>query len=213
MRIFAHRGFHTQGAIENTLPAFEQACQLGVDGIETDLRLSSDGIVVLIHNRCAPDGTPVSCLTHADLQHRLGYDVPRLEEVLDRVWPICWNLEIKTADVLAVAIPIIAQSPHRDFLLSSFVHDVCIAAVDALDFPGAYLAAHRPASDDDLPQRRHFLDAIVWDYEIASSDLLDRCARLGRTTIVYGATAKSEHIGLLNTECSAIITDYPEYLL
>ena len=42
MLILAHRGFHA-GQPENTMGAFEAARKLGVDGIETDVRLSADG--------------------------------------------------------------------------------------------------------------------------------------------------------------------------
>ena len=45
----AHRGA-SAAAPENTLAAFELAAKLGADAIETDLRLTSDGQVVAIHD-------------------------------------------------------------------------------------------------------------------------------------------------------------------
>lgn len=45
----AHRGAST-AAPENTLAAFELAARLGANAIETDLRLTSDGRVVAIHD-------------------------------------------------------------------------------------------------------------------------------------------------------------------
>jgi glycerophosphoryl diester phosphodiesterase len=48
-KIFAHRGA-SKYAPENTMPAFELACQMKADGIETDVQLSKDGIPVLIHD-------------------------------------------------------------------------------------------------------------------------------------------------------------------
>ena len=47
--IFAHRGASV-GAPENTLAAFELALTQGADGIELDVKLSSDGHVVVIHD-------------------------------------------------------------------------------------------------------------------------------------------------------------------
>ncbi|MBC7878393.1 MAG: glycerophosphodiester phosphodiesterase [Anaerolineales bacterium] len=47
--IFAHRGDFAH-APENTLPAFEQALQKGVDGVELDVKLTSDGHVIVIHD-------------------------------------------------------------------------------------------------------------------------------------------------------------------
>ena len=46
----AHRGLWRPGeAVENSLAAFEKACQAGY-GIELDVRLSSDGEVVVFHD-------------------------------------------------------------------------------------------------------------------------------------------------------------------
>lgn len=47
--IIAHRGARNL-APENTLPAFRRAIELGAEGIEFDVLLSSDGIPVVTHN-------------------------------------------------------------------------------------------------------------------------------------------------------------------
>jgi len=49
MKIIAHRGFSARYP-ENTLLAFQKALEAGVDGIETDVRLSADREVVLFHD-------------------------------------------------------------------------------------------------------------------------------------------------------------------
>jgi glycerophosphoryl diester phosphodiesterase len=46
---FAHRGLHGKGAAENSLTAFKRAVESGV-GIELDVRLSSDGELVVFHD-------------------------------------------------------------------------------------------------------------------------------------------------------------------
>lgn len=46
---YAHRGLHGNGVPENSLEAFELACQAGF-GIELDVQLSSDGEVVVFHD-------------------------------------------------------------------------------------------------------------------------------------------------------------------
>ncbi|NOQ49245.1 MAG: glycerophosphodiester phosphodiesterase, partial [Nitrosomonadaceae bacterium] len=50
MLVIAHRGYHAK-FIENTPAAFEAAVVPGVDGIETDVRISRDESIVLIHDR------------------------------------------------------------------------------------------------------------------------------------------------------------------
>ena len=47
--VTAHRGFSGRYP-ENTLPAFEKALELGVDIIEFDVRESSDGALVILHD-------------------------------------------------------------------------------------------------------------------------------------------------------------------
>ncbi len=52
-KIWAHRGasgWDVQYAPENTMPAFERAVKMGADGIETDVQLTKDGVLVLAHD-------------------------------------------------------------------------------------------------------------------------------------------------------------------
>ncbi len=48
-KIISHRGANFY-APQNTLPAFEKAVDMGVDGFETDVHLTKDGVPVLCHN-------------------------------------------------------------------------------------------------------------------------------------------------------------------
>lgn len=49
MKIFAHRGVSSSYP-ENTLPAFEAAAKLNVDGIELDVQRTKDGVLVVNHD-------------------------------------------------------------------------------------------------------------------------------------------------------------------
>jgi glycerophosphoryl diester phosphodiesterase len=70
--ILGHRGASAL-APENTLAAFSRAISDGADGIEFDVRLSRDGIPVVIHDanlkRTASLDRPVSEMTAAELQN------------------------------------------------------------------------------------------------------------------------------------------------
>ncbi|MBR6679822.1 MAG: glycerophosphodiester phosphodiesterase [Clostridia bacterium] len=46
---YAHRGLHGNGIPENSLAAFEKACEAGY-GIELDVQLSRDGVVMVFHD-------------------------------------------------------------------------------------------------------------------------------------------------------------------
>lgn len=69
--ILGHRG-SSASAPENTLAAFARAINDGADGIEFDVRLSRDGVPVVIHDatlkRTGREDRAVSSLTAAELQ-------------------------------------------------------------------------------------------------------------------------------------------------
>ena len=89
---FAHRGLHGEGRAENSLSAFRAACDAGF-GIELDVRLSSDGEMVIFHDdtltRVAGIDKRVDALTLAELRECRLSDtedtVPTLREVLELV--------------------------------------------------------------------------------------------------------------------------------
>lgn len=82
--VFAHRGGSTLGQ-ENTITAFDRGLAAGADGLELDVQLSRDGIVVIHHDRVlgrTNRGTgPVRDRTAGELA---AFDVPTLGGVLER---------------------------------------------------------------------------------------------------------------------------------
>jgi len=95
MRILAHRGAHepeTPGVRANTLGAFRAARELGADGVELDVRLTRDGVLVVHHDPAPPGGAPIAGLTASELP---GW-IPSLAAALDACasLPVV-NVEIK----------------------------------------------------------------------------------------------------------------------
>ncbi|KPJ63387.1 MAG: hypothetical protein AMS15_00430 [Planctomycetes bacterium DG_23] len=94
----AHRGWSAEFP-ENTLSAFRAACELGVDMVEVDVRLTNDGELVAMHDREVSRTTngkgSVSQLTLKQIKSLdagswfdkrfSGEKVPTLKEVLDVV--------------------------------------------------------------------------------------------------------------------------------
>jgi len=89
---FAHRGLHGPGAPENSLAAFRAAVDAGA-GVECDVRLSSNGGVIVFHDHdlqrlCASgltiEATPAALLMG---QRLLGTNehIPSLHQLLDLV--------------------------------------------------------------------------------------------------------------------------------
>jgi glycerophosphoryl diester phosphodiesterase len=124
--VYAHRG----GAAlrpENTIAAFDNGLSLGADGLEFDVRLSRDGVVVVHHDATLERttngrGSLAACtadeLAHADAAHWFapadrprakgsdvsypyrgqGHGIPRLQQVLSRYPGVPLIIELKVND-------------------------------------------------------------------------------------------------------------------
>ena len=111
IRIAGHRG-HSVGAPENTLSAFRKAYELGGTGVtcETDLAITSDGELILMHDETVDRTTNghglVQDLSYAEImkldagswfaQEYVGESVPRLKDALQlaRELGIIYQLKI-----------------------------------------------------------------------------------------------------------------------
>ncbi len=103
-----HRG--AKGYVsENTFFSFQKALDLGVDGIELDVHLSSDEKVMIIHDETIDRTTSgkgfVNHFTSSELNH---FGIPTLAEVLDLIDKKCFvNIEIKDENATKYVLDII----------------------------------------------------------------------------------------------------------
>jgi glycerophosphoryl diester phosphodiesterase len=89
VRLYAHRGSPGPSSVENTLPAVSACLLDGADGVEVDLRLSADGVLVVCHDptlrRITGTRLAVATSTWEELRVAsacVGVPVTRVEEVL-----------------------------------------------------------------------------------------------------------------------------------
>lgn len=213
MLVLAHRGYHA-GLPENTLAAFAAAQRLGVDGIETDVRLSVDGKPVIMHDRVTPAGRAVSAITHREIEEDCGHAVPLLAEIFDAAPALLWNIEIKRPEAWPVAAPILKQfQKTRRILVSSFRHDVVYQCAAELEVDCALLIASRPLDVDAImagcaAQPR--IQSIVWDYNIIDEKILQAVTARGWNNYVYGAHTPDEHAYCGTLHLRGLITDHPQ---
>lgn len=139
-KVIAHRGASADHP-ENTVEAFVGAKEQGADGIELDVRLSADDVLVLHHDAHLSDGRMVREVLSTDLPER----VPSLAEALEATDPLFTNIELKNlrsdpdydaAEGLSIAVAglIAAFEAHERVLVSSFDIDAVlrIRATDPL---------------------------------------------------------------------------------
>src|SRR3954447_9031262 len=103
MRIIGHRGARNIWA-ENSLSGFRNVCGLGVDAVELDVHLSSDGELMVIHDplldRTTDHKGPLGrmsrdALRQVKLIDTLDETIPTLPDVLDVFAPTGIELEIE----------------------------------------------------------------------------------------------------------------------
>jgi glycerophosphoryl diester phosphodiesterase len=114
--VFAHRGGSAL-APENTIAAFDNGLALGADGLELDVHLSRDGVVVVHHDRLLDRTTalrgPVAERTADELRRAR---VPTLAEVLARYAGVRLIIEMKVnrPDLAAATIDVIRRADAVD---------------------------------------------------------------------------------------------------
>ncbi len=137
----AHRG----GAIEhleNTRPAFEACVALGYRYLETDVRVTADGVPVVFHDatldRVTDRSGRIDQLPWSEVATaRIGGREPilRLDELLG-AWPdVRFNLDIKAAGVLAPLVRTVRRLRVADRICLGSFSDARLAAARRLFGP------------------------------------------------------------------------------
>ena len=142
----AHRG----GAIEhleNTFPAFQACVEMGYRYLETDVRVTADGVLAVFHDptleRVTDRSGRIDTLPWSEVSKaRIGGREPilRLEDLLG-AWPdVRFNLDIKAAGVLAPLVRLVRRLAIVDRICLGSFSDARIAAARRLFGPSVCTA-------------------------------------------------------------------------
>lgn len=128
---YAHRGLHGDSIPENSLAAFERAVKNGV-GIELDVQLSRDGVVMVFHDAtlsrmtgrheklCELDASELCTLSLGNTDQR----IPLFSEVLSRVngqVPLLIELKGESFDTsLCAKVAALLRTYHGPYCIESF---------------------------------------------------------------------------------------------
>ena len=229
----AHRGASAV-APENTLTAFEKARELGADGIELDVRLSSDWVPVVIHNAtvdATTDGSGrVAEMTIAQLKrldagswfdpYFAGERIPSLEETLDAVGEtLLLNIELKGEGVLGgglarAVVDLIVQHGLGDRVILSSFNPLPLRRVQRATrrIPTAllYMSARLPRVGEWVTPRRHA--ALHPHRSILSEDHLRWIRRQDYRVHTWTVDDPDEMLRLIERGVNGIITNVPDVL-
>jgi glycerophosphoryl diester phosphodiesterase len=234
--VIAHRGSRS-GAPENTLAAFRLAYREGARWIETDVKLTQDGVPVLFHDdtldRTTNGKGPVSNISWADLQNLdagswFGSEfknerVPSLAEalrfLLDHGMRV--NLEIKPclgrAQVTTmVALMETAKIWPEDYappLISSFDHDaLAIAAQLHPDWPRGLLLDEWRGDWHDAAHKLQ-ANAIHMNATQLTRERIGLIIRSGLPVLTYTVNEVRRAKELLEWGVGAVFSDNPKDMI
>jgi glycerophosphoryl diester phosphodiesterase len=235
--VYAHRGGAAL-APENTLVAFETGLAAGADGIEMDVRLSADGVAVLMHDptldRTTDGSGPVDARTAAELGaldagHRferdgafpfrgLGVGVPPLRGVLDRHRGALLIIELKSSDARlarAVVDDIHAAGAAGRATVSSFQKGAldAVRAIDPSIRTGADTDGVRNGVDS--LRAKPVFDAfqvpeVYAGMRVVTPEFITRAHEVGVSVIVWTVNQPDDMGRLLDWGVDGLITDRPD---
>ena len=213
--VFAHRGC-TEGFLENTLEAFAEAKRLGADGVELDVRLTSDGALAIHHDPLIDGLGPVAGLTVPELPDH----VPLLADALAVCEGMVVNVEIKNdpgepghdprETVAAVTAAAIAEAGWTDRVIVSSFQASTLRAVQAADsrLPLGILWPFLTDIEAGLARAAEEGWSAVHPFVTeAGPELVKRAQGAGLSVNVWTVNARRDLSALVQLGVDAIITD------
>lgn len=232
---FAHRGF-TAAAPENSLAAFRAAIELGVDGIELDVRVCASGEVVVFHDaeieRMTTSSGEVKALTIKELREtRLLFKgkatdegVPTLEEVLELVHGrAVLNVEIKHDSLPAghqiekKVVALLKEFNAFESTVISCFHPLVVRRLRKIDpkvLNGFLLESNFNVRNSEMLFTKISGARMVHlEKGLLSKSLFNKIKDRGYGCLVWTVNEKVEMQKFLNMGVDGIITDKPDVLL
>ena len=204
--LLGHRGARNlPNTPENTFAAFELALRSGCDGFEFDVRLSSDGIAMVVHDEVF-DGREVAKTPAAHLAN-----LPRLEDVLARYADRAFlDIELKVPGAGAAAVAAVHAHLPRRSLISSFLPAV-LSEVRRLDDS----IALGWITDDARELKRWQglpCESVIVHKRLVSGGLIESVHASDRKIFVWTVNSSAEMNELSHAGVDGIISDDPELL-
>ena len=215
--IVAHRGLHVLER-ENTVAAFTAAVELGVDGVELDVRRTRDGAFVVHHDPIV-DGLVISQSAAAQLP---SY-VPTLDDALEALIGVSVNVEIKnvrhpkeptydaTGEFARVVVAHLRKIGWADSVIISCFDLATCAVVRSFDreIKVGWLLWLDAVSEAMLKAHVLGLDAVHPPFtRLGPSDMV-RAGELGLDVNVWTVNAPADITAMAELGVTSIITDDP----
>jgi glycerophosphoryl diester phosphodiesterase len=219
--VFAHRGVH-RSLRENTLGAFREAIDLGVDGVELDVRQTADGTLV-VHHDSTVAGLAIAHLAAADLP---AY-VPRLDEAMAVLRGLTVNVEIKNSrdpdeptydasgSIVRSTLEYLRDAAWMDSVIVSCFDRATCELVRSLD-PEVTLAwlVYEGSLSESLTMARDLgFDAVNPHFSMLTRESRASALELGLAINVWTVNGANDLMTMADLGVASVITDDPALAL
>jgi glycerophosphoryl diester phosphodiesterase len=224
--VVAHRGACGESP-ENTIESFRLAVEQRADMLELDLRLTSDGHLVAVHDlnlgrvagpTVSVEDTSLNILRHLDVSYhfhrgRRRARIPTLEEILDAIpprFPLTLDLKCRRAGRTRFARALARALAGRGHAIYSSFNWKLLAEVKCAiaGAPVAPMARHRVPG---VLRAAEALGAasIHCQFGAVTARLLRTVAGSGRPVLAYTVDDAGRARRLIAAGASGIFTNYP----
>lgn len=231
MKVMAHRGYSGKYP-ENTMLAFEKAAELGVDGIELDVQMTRDGVVVVIHDERidrTTDGSGfVKDFTYEELKQfnaskvkgdRYRFQsIPTFDEYCSwaKNYSFFTNVELKTGEIYYPnmeerTLEILKKHGLEDRVLFSSFNHLSARKMKELapEIPCGALVGDRGLGNAGLYCRRFGFEFYHPDFTALTDEAVKECKEQGIGLNVWTVNDLGGLEQLWEWDCEGIITNYP----
>lgn len=233
----SHRGY-TKKATENTVNAFDDAIALGFAHLETDLRTSRDGHIVLCHDpdvsRISTHQGKVNELTRRELEAiKLNQGEPLLffEEFIQRYKHLNWTLDIKpdsaeqtlyalrewlqepTAEAfLRQQVRFLMWQPAHEEQIGEFIDNAFCLAGDKACVKAGIAALTGFTGLGVKPKQTYAVPPKIGRIPILNKALVKRYHKQQARVLGYLPETRSEHEQVLRAGVDEILTNHADLL-
>lgn len=234
-RAFAHRGWHIDDLadMENSLPAFRRAVDEGYRYLETDVHVTSDGVVVVHHDALLDRTTdrtgPIATQRWDQVRRAMvggRSEVPRLADLLEEFPDTYFNVDVKAAGAVEPFVAVVRRAGAFDRVAGASFSDARLTRLRKLAGPDL-ITSMGPRSVALLKAKGRLSFLPLGRFSRGAMAQVP--PRHGRLTIVDSAfirsarasdvevhtwtiNEKSEMAALLDLGVHGIVTDRPDVL-
>lgn len=196
------------------MAAFRLAADAGFPAVELDVRCTSDGVPVVLHDaalgRTMRVGGRVERMTWDEVRHATQDGVPRLEDVLGELGPrLHWDIEVKEPEAAKPAVELLRRMRVAGRSMVSAMNPVTLAEARAADasLPLGLIAIGEVDPADVAATREVGARWLLADHDYLDADratmIRDAGLRLGVWTVNEAAGARE----MVRLGAACIITD------